>query len=234
MAKYRRLQLDERKFIAHFHKEGYSIRKIARLLKRPPSTLSRELRRNNYVDKTAAERAHDKALKSQAARRKAKSKILSDPKLHSYVLVRLGFSCSPSRIAQGVHKELGLSVSQSTIYNFRHAGPQTRLTVLRQKLAALKETWPEWYASGKLAQVCTALVEVLLTSKTNNIALAQDKLKACERKHERDLKHLDCSVLGHGARGESNLSRTEALEWYLYLAYFDTYGIMVILNSQST
>ena len=43
---YQHLTLEERYCLAEFREKGLSIRAIARILKRSPSTISRELRRN--------------------------------------------------------------------------------------------------------------------------------------------------------------------------------------------
>ena len=43
---YQHLRLEERYCLAEFREKGLSIRAIARILKRSPSTISRELRRN--------------------------------------------------------------------------------------------------------------------------------------------------------------------------------------------
>ena len=43
---YQHLTLEERYCLAEFREKGLSIRAIARMLKRSPSTISRELRRN--------------------------------------------------------------------------------------------------------------------------------------------------------------------------------------------
>ncbi|MCS7205622.1 MAG: helix-turn-helix domain-containing protein [Leptospiraceae bacterium] len=45
--KYKHLSLNERKEIERLYGEGYTITKIAKILNRNPSTISRELKRNS-------------------------------------------------------------------------------------------------------------------------------------------------------------------------------------------
>lgn len=45
--KYKQLSLEERCEIAHLQAEGRSVRQMAAALDRPPSTISRELKRNS-------------------------------------------------------------------------------------------------------------------------------------------------------------------------------------------
>lgn len=46
MSVYTHLTLNERKYLQQLLSEGYSFRKIAAVLERSPSTISREVRRN--------------------------------------------------------------------------------------------------------------------------------------------------------------------------------------------
>jgi IS30 family transposase len=55
------LQKTERKEIAYLKKKGYGIRAIASMLKRSPSTISREISRNTVKGEYIAEKSHMKS-----------------------------------------------------------------------------------------------------------------------------------------------------------------------------
>jgi IS30 family transposase len=89
---------------------GLSIRKIAALLGRSPSTVSRELQRNSYVRTSAngAEYASSRRYGPYAADRQARTrrqrpkprKLATDPVLHEHVQHKLGLRWSPRQIAK--------------------------------------------------------------------------------------------------------------------------------------
>lgn len=107
----------ERYLIARCHQAGSSIRAIGRLLGRPASTISRELRRNRS--------AHDGAYRPQIAQRKAQNRrhlghrrwrfAVADWEL---VLSRLEAWDSPQQIAEALRVEGRLRISHETIYRF--------------------------------------------------------------------------------------------------------------------
>lgn len=137
----RYLSRDERREIARLREEGHSIRSVAAVLGRAPSTISRELRRNvdertgNYLP----EHAHTKAWRTQ--RRPKDSKIASNPALAWLVqlwLVQARFS--PEQIA-GRLKRLfphdgSMQISHESIYQSLFVYPRGELT--RELKAALR------------------------------------------------------------------------------------------------
>src|SRR5215469_4296841 len=93
---YDQLSLEERCQIARLHEDGQSIRQIAAALDRPPSTISRELKRNRgqqvgYKPSYAHEQAK--------ARRWTGSRLERDGELRGLVLNRLERGWSPEQIA---------------------------------------------------------------------------------------------------------------------------------------
>jgi IS30 family transposase len=104
------LELDEREVIADGYRAGLSIRKIAAVLGRAPSTVSREIRRNGYtrsgpggVDWPSSRRygpyAADRAARERRRRPKPR-KLASDPVLHAHVQGCLRKRWSPRQIAK--------------------------------------------------------------------------------------------------------------------------------------
>src|SRR2546422_870874 len=95
---YEQLRPEERVLIASMKLQGSSTRAIARVLERPPSTISRELRRNRGADGYASHTAQ--AL--HAARRtaaKPASKLDVASVAWGVVLTLLSWKWSPQQIA---------------------------------------------------------------------------------------------------------------------------------------
>src|SRR4029077_9412764 len=93
---YDHLSLEERCQIAGLHEDGQSVRKIAAALDRPPSTISRELRRNRGQQVGYRPGyAHEQAT----ARRWTGSRLERDDELRDVVLDRLRRGWSPDQSA---------------------------------------------------------------------------------------------------------------------------------------
>ena len=117
---YTHFTQDERAQLAVLRDQGASLRKIASILHRSPSSISRELRRNAapinkdaYFPRSAQQRAQ--ARKSLASRRpRLKSKVLRD-----YVESKLRLRWSPELIAGRIRHDLpGHSISHEAIYQW--------------------------------------------------------------------------------------------------------------------
>jgi transposase, IS30 family len=113
---YRQLSLDERCSIACLQSAGHSIRQIAASLDRAPSTISREVRRNQ----TPAARYRPAYADERAwARRWRGSRLARQPDLQRIVLNRLAMGWSPEQVAGRLALENGSTlVSHETIYRF--------------------------------------------------------------------------------------------------------------------
>jgi len=94
----RYLSQDERFEIADLHREGLSVRAIARRLGRAPSTISRELRRNGRRDGYRPFEAHRKAVARRA--RHHRRRLESNAVLRDLVGEKLGERWSPQQIAR--------------------------------------------------------------------------------------------------------------------------------------
>jgi IS30 family transposase len=108
---------DERYVIGRCRTHGWSVRAIARLLDRPPSTISRELRRNRCE--------HDGAYRHEIAQRKAQNRRHVGHRAWRFsvqdwdlVLGKLEEWWSPEQIADTLRAEGRLRISHETIYRF--------------------------------------------------------------------------------------------------------------------
>src|SRR5689334_2775669 len=116
---YRQLSLEERCTIARLHEAGQSVRKIAAALDRPPSCVSRELKRNigvqvGYKPSYAQEQA--------AARRWGGSRLERNPELRTLVLEWLGRGWAPEQIAGRLKQQrAAVTISHESIYRFIYA-----------------------------------------------------------------------------------------------------------------
>jgi len=117
---YSHLTPDERDRLAVLRAMGCSLRQIAARLRRSPSSLSRELRRNSapiYKGVYLPCKAHLRAVarKSSASRR---PRLKSQP-LRSYVEAKLRLRWSPELIAGRIRRDLPeLSISHEAIYQW--------------------------------------------------------------------------------------------------------------------
>jgi len=123
MQKIPKLRSHERDLIAIWKGEGSSIRQMARRLGRYPSTISREIKRNTFLDKETGRRYYV-AIYAQAKTKKRKELAggrnpLKDPETYAYVLDKLREGWSPEQIAGRLKKASGRTIiCHETIYRF--------------------------------------------------------------------------------------------------------------------
>jgi transposase, IS30 family len=138
---YEQVKPEERVVIASLRLQGAGVRRIARVIDRSPSTVSRELRRNAQPDagyaSEAAQCAH--AQRRQAARRPRKLDVRGVA--WSVVLTLLDWKWSPQQIAATLKRvfpnEPERHVSHETIYTAIYAQPRGELR--RQLIACLRQ-----------------------------------------------------------------------------------------------
>lgn len=122
MCHYSLFTTEERELLIGWKSQGLSIRAIASILNRSPSSVSREFRRNSYADGTYAAHHADKLYKN---RRKncGRKPILISGACREYVLAKMMLRWSPEQIAgrAKLDKER-LSVSFPTIYRAVNTG----------------------------------------------------------------------------------------------------------------
>lgn len=120
MSHYQHLTTKERESIALYHGQHYSIRKIAQILHRSPSTISRELRRNSWSPATGDKLYHpgaaDMAYKERR-KRCVRKFVLDNADLRHEVHFFLGYLYwSPEQISQRLKLEGRFHIGTSTIY----------------------------------------------------------------------------------------------------------------------
>src|SRR5215469_8894745 len=97
---YTRLSASEREEISRGLARKQTIRQIAGILARRPSTISREISRLRYTPRSyRATFAHEIARKRRNRRGKAPPKLLANERLRSYVEKHLRLHWSPQQIA---------------------------------------------------------------------------------------------------------------------------------------
>src|SRR5688500_11481594 len=136
---YRHLSAEEREILSLGLARGHSLRTMATVLRRAPSTLSREHARN-------AMRAPYRACTAQTlaaarARQPRRTRKLLDPWLWQYVRTHLADGCSPEQIAGRLRRaypdDMQKHLSAETIYVGLYVLP--RGTLRSALLAALRQ-----------------------------------------------------------------------------------------------
>lgn len=129
---YKHITIEERSCIYQFIKLGMKIREIASALKRSPSTISRELKRNstnkeNYYPVEAQEK-YEK-------RKENKNKETFDTKTLKYVEIKLQENWSPEQIYESAKIKQIKIPSTATIYRLikENKLPKIRMETLRRK-----------------------------------------------------------------------------------------------------
>jgi len=120
MENYKHIGKTERLEIALLKGKGYSNRNIAKVLKRSPNTISREITINNVHGKYDPRKAQHKAYVKRKYSKYQGMKIVENGKLRSYVEEKLKEDWSPEEIA-GRLKEVDKDIkyaSRGAIYKF--------------------------------------------------------------------------------------------------------------------
>ena len=114
---YNHLSIEEREKIQELVWQKKSIRYIAIELGRSPSSISREIKRNNpkQTKRYTPRLANNRAIKKRSCR--GKSKIDTDAVLHSYVITQLKIGWSPEQIAATAPS----NISHEAIYQYIYA-----------------------------------------------------------------------------------------------------------------
>lgn len=117
------LSVFDRTKIALKRLEGWGVRDIATFLKRPPSTISRELRRNasgKVKKRYRPEVAHKKAMVRKEAH--GIRPLLKSEKIRTYVREKMQLGWSPEQIALRLPMDhTGLTISYEAIYQYVYA-----------------------------------------------------------------------------------------------------------------
>ncbi|MXW44079.1 MAG: IS30 family transposase, partial [Candidatus Dadabacteria bacterium] len=114
---YKHLAQEERFLIHHYLQEGYSLRKIARILGRSHSTISREIRRN----KGNRGYRHKQADQFAKRRRREASSVPRKMTQEHWAMVEnrlVNKHWNPDQISGRFHRDGVVSVSAKWIYNY--------------------------------------------------------------------------------------------------------------------
>ena len=142
--KYSYLTLEEREEIAVYLGQNRSFREIARLLKRNVSTVSREVNKKRDFERHSyiPSRAHSRARRNIASRRKDMRKLTADSILWKEIYTKLKLRWSPEQICRWLKamypNDNEFNISPNTIYNFLFVQPKGQfkmeiLKLLRRK-----------------------------------------------------------------------------------------------------
>jgi len=142
MVKYQRITLMEREEISRHIASGYSIRKVAQSLDRPPSTISREILRLGVV-----ERKYYRAIFAQRQSNMMRHKLRRNRKLDNNIPLRkivlyyLSKNWSPEQIAKRLiilyPNDMTMRISHETIYSYLYVLP--RGTLKRKLVSSLRQ-----------------------------------------------------------------------------------------------
>jgi IS30 family transposase len=121
MKKYQHFTIEEREKIQELLWQKESIRAIAEILGRNPSSVSREIRRHlPKINRQYTPRvAHEQALKSRRSRGRAER--LKNDIVRGYVIEHLKQHWSPEQIAGRMKQDINETVSHETIYQYIYA-----------------------------------------------------------------------------------------------------------------
>ena len=135
---YTHFTLEERKYLQQLLSEGYSFRKIASILERSPSSISREVRRNKAKYKPHHKidnrywYNHWRAQNLYTRRRREQNRQALKPGTleWEYIVSRLQLFWSPEAICGRWHKEFPerKTLSVSTIYRYIRLGKFPKIT----------------------------------------------------------------------------------------------------------
>jgi IS30 family transposase len=118
---YKHFSVEEREKIQEMRWQKASIRTMASLLGRSPSSVSREIRRHHppdahrYIPRVAHERALEKRM------HRGRKDRLKHESLRTYVISHLKLGWSPEQIAATAKAAVGISISHEAIYQFVYA-----------------------------------------------------------------------------------------------------------------
>jgi IS30 family transposase len=122
---YRQLTLSERETIANMHFSGHGPTSIARMLKRSPSTISRELSRNGTAGGYRAHAAHERSLSRRSQRPITRKR--DHPPLAAEVRRMLSCCWSPDEASGRLRRDhpgdRRMHVSHQTIYRWLWSNP---------------------------------------------------------------------------------------------------------------
>lgn len=117
MKKYKQISYEERVTIRICLWKKMSIREIAALLGRSPSSISREIKRGITLDGTYFAESTERLVRQRKLNDKRKRKM-DNPKIYNYVLAKLKDKQAPHIIQHDIERDVGLSIGKDAIYEY--------------------------------------------------------------------------------------------------------------------
>lgn len=119
--KYQHLSIEERETLQYMRWERESIRSMAKVLNRSPSSVSRELKRNfpPCRDTYTPRIAHERALTKRKNR--GRHDRLKNEAVRTYVIDHLKEGWSPEQISGRIKKAINQKISHEAIYQYIYA-----------------------------------------------------------------------------------------------------------------
>ena len=159
---YSQLGYEERQTISVGQEQGLSIRAIARMLKRSPSTISREISRNGGGAAYSCRFAQQRHVRTRRHSRPPPKLVVGNP-LFAAVQTLLHQRWSPQQIAGHLAKlhphESASRVSHETIYNVIYAQPrgELRCDLIACLRMARAKRWPRSRGQDRRGQMADLL-----------------------------------------------------------------------------
>lgn len=119
--KYKQFSIEEREKIQELLWQKTSIRTIAEVLNRSPSSISREIKKNKPPERNlyTPRLAHERAIEYRKHR--GREERLKNNRLRLYVVKQLKLGWSPEQIAATANVVVGTSISHEAIYQYVYA-----------------------------------------------------------------------------------------------------------------
>jgi len=117
MKKYKQLNYEERIAIRYGLFKKMSIREISRMLKRSPSTISREIKRGITVNGTYFAESTEREMRQRKLNDMRKRKM-DNQLVYAYVECRLKNKQSPAIIQRDIERDIGLKIGKDAIYEY--------------------------------------------------------------------------------------------------------------------
>lgn len=114
--KYKHFSIAEREFLKESLLLGRSLRDIAKDLKRSPSSLAREFKRNGRSGYYSPYKANERAVTKRMSR--GREKRLKNDRIRRYVITHLKLGWSPEQISGRLYLDTRQKISHEAIYQY--------------------------------------------------------------------------------------------------------------------
>ena len=121
---YKHFKKDERLYLAILLKRDCTLREIGRALKRSPSSVSREIKRNSACYVYDPHKANHKARVRRKDSKFIGMKVRGDPVIEQYIWEKMSVEgWSPESIAGRIGREKDIKISPPSIYKYLYNNP---------------------------------------------------------------------------------------------------------------